>query len=1141
MSPVSLSTSNSTYVLATGEAKLWILLVGVNSYQDEHFPSLDYSAVDCQGLGEALTEAAREFPQKQVIIHHDFAAQTPTLETILTSLKQIISDAKPPDTVLFYFSGHGVVEPQSQQTVLCLTDTQKDRLLATALQVQELLQMLGSCAARNQLLWLDACHSGSLTLRGARGERGANGSDHTLVNPTSQLVKVLSTRASQGKGFYALLSCDQGQRSWEFPDLGHGLFTYYLMRGLRGEAADSQGVIEADRLYKYVYYQTQQYIDKTNQQLRLINQQKQSRGETPLYPEYPLQTPKRIVEGVGELVLGLKPDGVVFQSQALYTTVASSFEQEPQTEISGDVTITGTQFLELNNQGQVLRLSLQKDIYQLGRDRKWSDLDIPEKGWEVVSRYQAVLRKQGEDYRIYDGDGQNPSRNGIFLNHSRINIEKGYLLKHGVTLEIGQDLRNQIFLTYINFAKSQMVLPSSRRLVLKELKDWPVILGREQQLERYSSMQLDSPIVSRRHATIHRDAQESYRLENHSTNGTFVNGKSVEQPIQLQEGDRIQIGSFTLLYRGGVLELVDRGSSIRLDAHNLRRQVKDKELRQKLILNDVSLAIEPGQLIALVGGSGAGKSTLMKTLLGIEPTTSGTVFLNGDDLRQNFDIYRSQIGYVPQDDIVHRDLRVEEVLTYACKLRLPPDMKVDQVVKHTLGQIMLSHVKNSFVRDLTGGQRKRVSIGVELLADPKLFFLDEPTSGLDPGLDKEMMKLLRELADQGRTVVLVTHATANIEECDRIAFMGRGGKLCYFGPPKGALKFFEMPSEDLKYFADIYRKLEQGSNKKDTQETVNYWGNKFLESSEYQSYIQASLSDTKASTSKTAPPKRVGVSPLRQLLLLSQRHLQLVLRDRVTLALSLLTGPIGIGLILLIVQGLTPLASLDSPDITQAALALRVVFVFSCVAIWVGLSSSVQEIVRESAIYARERLINLGLIPYLGSKFLIRSGIAILQTLLIISVILWGVASPDSNLISWPIGLAITNFLTLLASISLGLMLSALVKSENEANSTLPLVMIPQIIFSGVLFELEGIFSKLSWLMPSRWAVGAYGALVNVNAMVPKLPIITGSNPTPQIFEPSSVYDATWQNLSLNWGMLCLHTAIYLMIALYLQKRKDVF
>ncbi len=306
MCPVSRGTSRSTHGLQTGEAKLWILLVGVNQYRDERLPSLRYSVPDCQGLGEALAEATQEFPNKEVIIHHDFAPQNPNVERVRTSLRQIIRAAKPLDTVLFYFSGHGMLEPQSQQAVLCLADTQKDNLLATGLGLPELLEMLGNCTAHQQLVWLDACHSGGMTLRGARSEIERE----LLLNPTPQLVAVLQRRAAQSKGFYALLSCDHMQQSWEFPELGHGVFTYYLMRGLRGEAADSEGAIEADGLYKYVYHQTLRYIDRTNKQLRLINQQKRSRGETHYLPPYPLQTPKRIVEGVGELLLGLKLERV---------------------------------------------------------------------------------------------------------------------------------------------------------------------------------------------------------------------------------------------------------------------------------------------------------------------------------------------------------------------------------------------------------------------------------------------------------------------------------------------------------------------------------------------------------------------------------------------------------------------------------------------------------------------------------------------------------------------------------------------------------------------------------------------------------------------------------------------------------------
>jgi WD40 repeat protein/uncharacterized caspase-like protein len=329
--PISLGTSQSAQALTSGAAKLWVLLVGVNHYQSEDLPSLQYPAPDCQGLAQALSEATQAFPSKSLSIYHDFADQPPTLMAVHKRLQAIAAAAQSQDTILVYFSGHGMVDTQTQQVVLCLRDTHQSELSTSGLPLPELLQVLSQSLARQQLVWLDACHSGGLSLRGTDSRsaqaRGVESLATAAVpNPTPQLVEVLRQRAAQGQGFYALLSCDQSQRSWEFPELGHGVFTYYLMRGLRGEAADAQGIIDADGLYKYVYHQTLRYIDKANQQIRLVNRQKKSQkkgqknsqrnspkksiDETELQSEYPLQTPKRIVEGVGEMVLGTRPQMV---------------------------------------------------------------------------------------------------------------------------------------------------------------------------------------------------------------------------------------------------------------------------------------------------------------------------------------------------------------------------------------------------------------------------------------------------------------------------------------------------------------------------------------------------------------------------------------------------------------------------------------------------------------------------------------------------------------------------------------------------------------------------------------------------------------------------------------------------------------
>ncbi len=320
MPPVVVAASRFASALETGTAKLWMLLIGVDRYTDLTLPSLRYAAVDCEGIGAALAAATQSFPDKELWLCHDFAAELPTFATVSARLERIVTEARSQDTVLIYFSGHGVLEPVTQQTVLCLRDTDRNRLLDTGLQIEKILRLLQNCAAQDRLLWLDACHSGNISFVGTHRDR-----DATILAPTSQLLASLRQGAAQSRGFYALLSCDEGQQSWEFPDLGHGVFSYYLMRGLRGEAADERGVIDADGLYRYVYRQTMEYIDTLNQQLRAADRAKRDRGETSWSLEYSPQTPKRIVSGVGEIILGLQPSSVltVTERAALIVTATA--------------------------------------------------------------------------------------------------------------------------------------------------------------------------------------------------------------------------------------------------------------------------------------------------------------------------------------------------------------------------------------------------------------------------------------------------------------------------------------------------------------------------------------------------------------------------------------------------------------------------------------------------------------------------------------------------------------------------------------------------------------------------------------------------------------------------------------------------
>ena len=293
---------------------------------------------------------------------------------------------------------------------------------------------------------------------------------------------------------------------------------------------------------------------------------------------------------------------------------------------------------------------------------------------------------------------------------------------------------------------------------------------------------LDHPQVSRRHAVIELQSGGATVVD-HSANGTFVNGKRLAAKQELKAGDRIRICCFELEWDGRQLVQYDQTRRARLDALHLSRVVGNGAC----ILNDVTLTALPRELIAIVGTSGAGKSTLMDALNGVRPATSGAVLVNGRDYYREFAAMRLIVGYVPQSDVVHRDLPTERALGYSAALRLPPDTTVVERaarVSAVLSEVGLDDRRTVPVGRLSGGQIKRVSIGVELLTRPSLFFLDEPTSGLDPGYEKRVMELLRGLADEGRTILLITHATQSIELCDHVAVMAPGGYLAFFGPPR---------------------------------------------------------------------------------------------------------------------------------------------------------------------------------------------------------------------------------------------------------------------------------------------------------------------------------------------------------------------
>lgn len=307
----------------------------------------------------------------------------------------------------------------------------------------------------------------------------------------------------------------------------------------------------------------------------------------------------------------------------------------------------------------------------------------------------------------------------------------------------------------------------------------------------------DNPLVSEKHFFIVFDGESCYIEDAHSVGGTYVNNKKIKRQ-KLADYDRISIPSAAYIFYANKLLYSTAAGGIRIDAVNVSKRVQDRNAHGKIsLVTDVSFRIEAGEFVAVVGGSGAGKSTLLDCVNGMRPATDGKIYYDSNDYYENMNSYKGVVGYVPQRDILHDDLTVFDALRYTARLRIRarlPKEELNARVAAAIADVRLQGKEKLRISALSGGQKKRVSIAMELLSDPKVIFLDEPTSGLSPDLDMEMMELLKDLTKKGRTVVIVTHAMENLDKCDKVAFLGRGGRLCYFGSSAGALRWFNRRS-----------------------------------------------------------------------------------------------------------------------------------------------------------------------------------------------------------------------------------------------------------------------------------------------------------------------------------------------------------
>jgi ABC transport system ATP-binding/permease protein len=749
--------------------------------------------------------------------------------------------------------------------------------------------------------------------------------------------------------------------------------------------------------------------------------------------------------------------------------------------------------------GDSRQVELTRDSYDLGRLPE-NDIVIPA---AVVSRKHARLEWHADSWWYTDLDSQN----GTHLNGERI---RNITLQDGMTLQLGQSRERAVTLSFhIAAEKPSTPLPFVVETIMETQspttgyihlrpsapsKTGTQFIGRGKEAD----ISLPAPVVSRRHASLQPGTPEWSLTDLGSKNGTFLNGRRITRPEQLKPGDVIQVGPFRLVYEGqGKVNRFAASRGLRLDGKGLS-WIVGKGAKRKTILDDVNISCYPQEFIALVGGSGAGKSTLMKALSGLLPM-KGQVLVEGDNLYTHYDAYRTMIGYVPQDDILHPDLTVQEALEYSARLRLPPDSAEEEIqsrIERALEQVELIAQRKQIISSLSGGQRKRASIAVELLADPPLFFLDEPTSGLDPGLEKKVMLILRKLAESGKTIILVTHATANITECHQVAFMSQG-HLVYYGPPRQACDFFNVGKDD---FAEIYSQISDADPKQAKQKAES-WERRFRQSAFFTKVterFQALTGSGRGTNGQRPSGRKFSLNAsVYQFLLLTKRYFSLIFRDRTLLIILLAVMPLLALLILGIAESnwLTgdSLATISRQLIDEMASGKqtasyyaagggqKLLFIMALTAVMLGLFSSAYEIVKERTIYERERMVFMQLIPYLASKVFPLAAFAAVQCFLFLLVIGVKVDFPlTGTFLPFFIEAYVTLFLAVLTAISLGLFVSSIAPNPNTVTYIILGVLFLQITFAGVIFELPGTAKSLSSVTLTRWTMQALGASSNL-------------------------------------------------------------
>jgi len=611
-------------------------------------------------------------------------------------------------------------------------------------------------------------------------------------------------------------------------------------------------------------------------------------------------------------------------------------------------------------------------------------------------------------------------------------------------------------------------------------------------------------LASRHHATLIPGPSGTEIRDERSINGTFVNGARVDSAM-LHDGDTVTIGNVDLVFRGGTLvrrtetEAATRTGG--LEVHGVTWTIEGN----KTLLDNISVAARPGMLTAVIGPSGAGKSTFARLVAGYTHPTTGTVSFEGHDVHAEYASLRSRIGMVPQDDVVHGQLTVRQALMYAAELRLPPDTnKADRekVVYEVLEELEMTKHLDTRVDKLSGGQRKRASVALELLTGPSLLILDEPTSGLDPALDRQVMTMLRQLADAGRVVLVVTHSLTYLDVCDQVLLLAPGGKTAFYGPPDQI-----GTSMGTTNWADIFSTVAgdpDAANKR------------FIA----QHGPPPPQPPAQKPADFGAPTK---TSLRRQFSTISRRQMRLIVSDRgYFIFLALL--PFIMGVLSLSVPGNVgfgvPVPAIQGGEAPNEP--GQILVLLNVGAIFMGTALTIRALIGERAIFQREQAVGLSTTAYMLAKVFVFAGFALLQSAIVVAINIWGkkwgpgAVTSGAVIPNRTLELYVDMAACCVAAAMVGLALSALAKSNEQIMPLLVIAIMSQLVFQGGMIPVTGrvVLDQLSWITPARWGFASTASTIDLIRLVPG-PL------TPQDSHWKHTPGAWWFNMAM-LGAICI-------------------